>query len=210
MQHSDAFQRYVQSSLVPGIARGVSDLVDLFVSATDDSLLGENVLKRNQPSDFSCLLQKQSSKLVSEHLKILCRSNFQFVCFVARVTAERCRALHSQSLLTDSVGAHAILSPVCVALQQIFDLNEEMWIRLWSCVMKSRTLALQRISNLTLVSEPMSLRLTSGASVHPIECNARKVITVVRELITQTDLGAEHQSLVTNALMFEVQQLLKL
>lgn len=201
---SPAFQRYVQFDLVAAVAREVTDFVLFFLYTTGNSVLGGKISKNQVRKDivlhFGSLLQNLSSKLVSEYLQSVSKTNFELVCFIARSTAERCQAL----LPVGKVSAREVLSPVCIAMAHVFDLNEETCLRLRTCVMQSRSLALHNCSQLTLVSESMLLLLTPIASICSIDCDVRFIVTIVTALIVAT--VADRQSLVRDSLLFELQQ----
>lgn len=201
LQYCDAFQRYVQFNLVVSISRVVAEFVRLFIQMTGDSCSAVvyPITKDYRPQ-FSSLLQSVSSQLVSQFLQSLCSENFEFVCFIARVTLERCQA----SLSMKDIKNHSILSPICVALQMIFHFNDDTCHRLGFAVMKSRAFISQPGCQFTILSEAMLLRLTSRARVHPAECDARLLIKNIRALIVA--VASNRQSLIATALMFELQQ----
>jgi len=201
LQHCDAFQRYVQFNLVVSISRAVAEFVRLFIQMTGDSCSAVvHPISKDYRPHFSSLLQSVSSQLVSQFLQSLCNENFEFVCFIARVTLERCQA----SLSMCDIKNHSILSPICIALQIIFHLNSDTFRRLGFAVMKSRAFISQPGCQFTILSEAMLLRLTSRARVHPVKCDVRLLMKNIRALIVA--VASNRQSLIATALMFELQQ----
>jgi hypothetical protein len=202
LQNCVSFQIYVQDNLVPGIVNCVKDFVHLFIQMIGDSTLNspDDVSKNHDFSRFSTLLQKLSSQVVSQFLQSLCKKNFDFVCFVARSTLEHFQA--SQD--TPSVHAHVMLSPICIALRDMFDLDEDTTLRLGSIVMKCRVFAAQSCSRLSIISEAMLLRLSSSATMRPLPFDAIHVIKNIKALTLVAALNCH--SIMKSALMFELQQ----
>ena len=184
------------------ITKSVIELVRVFINVTADvpSHTIDNVSNDYQFLLLDTLLHKVSSKLVSEFLQSLCKTNFGFVCFIARSTVEHCKA----SPAIADVSAHSILSAVAVALRQIFQLDDNTRLQLGSTIMKGRAFVSQPGSPFTMVSGDMLPRFTSAAALPPLQCDVRHVIKNIRALIVA--VASNRQPILKLTLLFELQQ----
>ena len=192
----------MQINLVAGITKSVLELVRVFIHVTADvpSHTIDNVSNDYQFSQFNTTLQKVTSKLVSEFLQSLCKQSFGFVLFIARSTLEHCTA----SPAIADISPHSILSPVAVALRQIFHLDDDTRHRLGSTILKCRAFVSQPDSPFTIVSEDMLPVFTSGAALVPLQFDVRHVIKNIRALIVA--VVSNRQPILKLALLFELQQ----
>ena len=202
LQHCDAFQRYVQLSLAAGICRSIFEFVRVFVDVTGDtpSLAADSVSNDYRFLELTSTLQKLSSKLVSEFLQNLCKTNFDFVCFIARSTVEH----FISSRAIGNASAHSILSPVAIALRRILDLDNATCIRFGSTIMKCRAFVSQPGSPFTIVSGEILQRLASATDFHPPQFDVKHFIKIIRALIVA--VASDHQPVLMNALLFELLQ----
>jgi hypothetical protein len=206
--HYSVFHRYLQSNLVTGICRRILKFVQWFSS----------VVGCSPPMDFcgpsndfpslnldKVLLKVSSSSLVTSWLQLLCQSNHDLVLFFARCILEQLKATPE----IFSISVCSILSPVVIALREIFCLKSSSYsyLHLVSAAMGCRAFFSQphnqRIS-FKLVSESMLASFAQGAAQVPLECDIKLVIKVARALVVAT--ASNSQSPLKDVLSLELHQ----